>query len=79
MQLILWETVMVLVMGLSAGSILSLAAGWSAAAFLFGVEPHHPLTLAIAGLAITFVAAAASYLPARCASGVNPVIVLRQE
>jgi ABC-type antimicrobial peptide transport system permease subunit len=64
---------------LSAGAILSLAVGRFAAAFLFGLAPHDPLTLAGAGLAIAVVAAAASYLPARRASAVNPVMALRQE
>jgi ABC-type lipoprotein release transport system permease subunit len=47
--------------------------------FLFGVKPEDPLVLIGAGIAITSVAAAASYLPARRACNVNPVIALRQE
>jgi predicted permease len=79
MALILSETAIFLVAGLGAGTILSLIAGRSAATFLFGVKPNDPLTLAMAGTAIAFVAAAASYLPARRASAVNPVTALRQE
>jgi predicted permease len=77
--LILREAAVLLAAGLSAGTILSLAVGRFAAAFLFGLEPHDPLTLAGAGIAIAVVAAAASYLPARRASSLNPVIALRQE
>ena len=77
--LILRETAVVLALGLVAGAGLSLAAGRFASTFLFGVEARDPQTLTIAGLAIAIVAAAASYLPARRASGVNPVIALRQE
>jgi putative ABC transport system permease protein len=77
--LIFRETAVFLVIGLSAGTILGLIAGRSAATFLFGVTPNDPLTLAMAGIAIAFVAAAASYLPARRASAVNPVTALRQE
>jgi putative ABC transport system permease protein len=46
---------------------------------LFGVEPADPLTFAavIAGLVV--IAAAASYVPARRATRVNPVVALRME
>jgi putative ABC transport system permease protein len=77
--LIFRETAVFLVIGLSAGTILGLIAGRSAATLLFGIQPNDPLTLAMAGSAIAFVAAAASYLPARRASAVNPVTALRQE
>jgi hypothetical protein len=77
--LVFRETAAFLVAGLSAGVILSLAAGRSAGTFLFGVEPNDPWILATAGIAIALVAAAASYLPARRASAVNPVVALRQD
>jgi putative ABC transport system permease protein len=77
--LILRETAVVLVFGLGVGIAISLAAGRTATAFLFGVKPEDPLVLIVAGIAITSVAAAASYLPARRACNVNPVIALRQE
>ena len=77
--LIFRETAAFLVAGLSAGIILSLAAGRSAGTFLFGVEPNDPWILATAGIAIALVAAAASYLPARRASAVSPVVALRQD
>jgi predicted permease len=77
--LIFRETAVFLAAGLGAGTILSLIAGRSASTFLFGVKPNDPLTLAMAGIAIALVAAAASYLPARRASAVNPVTALRQE
>jgi ABC-type antimicrobial peptide transport system permease subunit len=77
--LIFGETAVFLAAGLGAGTILSLIAGRSASTFLFGVKPNDPLTLAMAGIAIALVAAAASYLPARRASAVNPVTALRQD
>jgi putative ABC transport system permease protein len=77
--LIFRETVLFLLAGLGAGTILSLLAGRSVAKFLFAVKPNDPLTLAMAGIAIAFVAAAASYLPARGAAAVDPVTALRQE
>jgi predicted permease len=77
--LILREAAVVLAAGLGAGMLLALAAGRAAAALLFGLESYDPLTLAIAGISLATVAAAASFLPAWRASSVNPVIALRQE
>jgi ABC-type antimicrobial peptide transport system permease subunit len=48
-------------------------------AMLFGVEPGNPATLAIVAALFLAVAAAASYLPARRATRINPVMALRAE
>jgi putative ABC transport system permease protein len=76
---ILHETAVVLGVGLCAGTLLTLAAGRAAAALLFGVEPYDPVTFLIAGCSLALVAAAASYVPARRAGNLDPVIALRQE
>jgi predicted permease len=47
--------------------------------FLFGVSPTDPITFAGVALLIVAVAVVASYLPARSASRVDPMIVLRHE
>jgi putative ABC transport system permease protein len=66
-----------------AGTALGVAAALGLVRFikdlLFGVEPADPMTFAavVAGLAV--IAAAASYLPARRATRVNPVVALRME
>jgi putative ABC transport system permease protein len=77
--LILRETGIVLALGLGAGMLLTLAGARAAAALLFGVDPHDPLSLFIAGCAVALVAAAASYLPARRAANVDPIIALHQD
>jgi len=46
---------------------------------LYGVSPRDPLVLVVAALVPVVVAAAASYLPARRASRVDPVVALRAE
>jgi ABC-type antimicrobial peptide transport system permease subunit len=47
--------------------------------FLFGVEPTDPLTYSTVGLFLVVVCLAASYVPARRISRVNPVEALRAE
>jgi len=77
--MILRETAVVLGLGLCAGTLLTLAAGRSAAALLFGVKPYDPATLLIVGFSLALVAAAASYIPARHAGHLNPLIALRHD
>ncbi|HEV2447634.1 MAG TPA: ABC transporter permease, partial [Candidatus Sulfopaludibacter sp.] len=77
--LTLREAAAVLAAGLGAGAILSLAGGRSAAALLYGVKSYDVSTLVTSAVAITLVTAAATYLPARRASSLNPAITLRQE
>ena len=48
-------------------------------AFLFGVGPTDPMTYAIVSTALAAVALFATYLPARRASRVDPIVALRAE
>jgi ABC-type lipoprotein release transport system permease subunit len=49
------------------------------AAFLYGTSPTDPLTFAAAPLLFLAVAAAASYIPARQVTAIDPLQALRQE
>ena len=49
------------------------------ASMLFGVRPTDPLTYAVLGLVMLLVGAVASFVPARRALEVDPVIALRGE
>ena len=65
--------------GIAAGLLGGMAASQQLSAQLFEVEPHDPLTAALTASAVTLVAIAACYFPARRAARLNPSIALRSE
>jgi putative ABC transport system permease protein len=77
--LILREAALLLGVGLVIGTAISAAAGTTARSMLFGIAPHDPLTIATAIAILGVVALAASYLPARRAARLDPMVALRDE
>ena len=65
--------------GIIAGVGLAFWTGRLAAGFLYGVTPWDPLTFAAVTVTIVVVSLAASYLPARRASHLDPVRALRHD
>ena len=65
--------------GLAIGMVLSLIAGRGATSLLFGLKPYDPLTVVAASLLLAAIAALASFVPARRASKLDPMIALRYE
>jgi putative ABC transport system permease protein len=65
--------------GTAAGLLGALALGRLLRSLLFGVGPSDPVTFAAAPLILVAVALVASYLPARRAARVDPMIALRSE
>lgn len=65
--------------GTALGVGLTLAGGRLIAGLLFGVSPVDPLTIAGVTLVICLAALAASYLPARRATRVDPTLALRSD
>jgi ABC-type antimicrobial peptide transport system permease subunit len=78
-QLVMREALMLTLIGLIAGLTAAFAVTRLMATLLFGVEPADPLTFAVLTLVLGGVALAASYLPARRATKVDPLIVLRSK
>ena len=67
----------------AAGMVLGLSAGLIGARYLetliFGVSARDPLTLVSAAALVLLTALAISYLPARRAARVDPMVVLKEE
>src|SRR5262249_39052211 len=64
--------------GVVAGLVFSASTASLMASLLYGVRPHDPAVFLIVPLVLLAVAALASYLPARHATKVNPMIALRE-
>jgi len=78
-RLVLQETGILLLIGLAVGAVLALATARTAASMLFGLKPTDVLTYLLAVLVLTLVAALASFLPARRAARLDPMVALRNE
>lgn len=77
--LVLRESVWPVVGGLVAGLTVSTLVSGLLRSALFGISPTEPRTLAAAVAVLAVVAAAAIDMPARRATRVNPLLVLRRE
>jgi putative ABC transport system permease protein len=79
LRLVLADGLRLSAWGAALGLLASLALGRVIASFLFGVDATDPLTLASVMAALLAVAALASYLPARRAAHLDPVLAIRNE
>jgi predicted permease len=77
--IIVRQTLVLLALGVAVGVMLALAAVRSASSLLFGLQPNDPLTFAAASALLVTIALIASFLPARRASRVDPMVALRYE
>lgn len=76
---IIWQGVLLTAVGAAVGVIVTLALRRVLGATLYGVAPTDMVVLAAAPLLLCIVAVVASYVPARKASRIEPVIALRGE
>jgi putative ABC transport system permease protein len=77
--LVLGQALRMCVLGVLAGLILASAAGWLLQSILFEVSPHDAPTMAGVVTVLVVAATLAGYLPARRATQLDPVEVLREE
>jgi ABC-type antimicrobial peptide transport system permease subunit len=65
--------------GLAVGIPVALAGGRVLAGQLYGVKNHDPMTIVLAAVVLITCASLAAAVPARRASGVDPLVALRYE
>jgi putative ABC transport system permease protein len=78
LKLFLQKGVVLASAGIVAGVILSASTASMMSSLLYGVRPHDPAVFLIVPLLLFAVAVMASYLPARRATKIDPIIALRE-
>ncbi|HLW82789.1 MAG TPA: ABC transporter permease [Candidatus Acidoferrales bacterium] len=78
-RLILGEVAVLIAIGVVVGAGLTLAGSKAASSLLFGLKARDPLTLALAAILLAAIGFAASFIPARRASRLDPISALRYE
>jgi putative ABC transport system permease protein len=78
-RMVVGEAGVLLIIGLAVGTLLALAVGRTASSLLFGLQPHDAVTFIMAITTLGLVGVLASFLPAKRASKLDPMIVLRHE
>ncbi len=79
LRMVLGEASWMTAIGVAAGLGGALAMGRLVASLLFGVKPHDAMTLVVSAMALIVVSMGASWIPARRAARVNPMLALRHE
>ena len=79
LKLVLGQGLRISLVGLVVGLAIALGVTRVIAAMLYGVKPTDPVTFGGVSVLLTGVALLASYLPARRAAKVEPLVVLRYE
>lgn len=79
LNMILRETLALTAIGIVLGIPCAVATAHLIKHLLFNVTPYDSLTLAAVAIVLITVSAAASYIPARRAMKVNPIVALRYE
>ena len=78
-RMIMIRAIVLVGVGVAVGLAASFAFSRLLASLLFGVAPNNPLTLGIVSFGLIAIALLASYLPARRATKVDPLVALRYE
>ena len=79
LDLVVWQGLQLTILGV----IFGVAAAWALTrfltSFLYGVRPADPVTFGLVSLAVIVVSILSSYIPARRATKVDPMVALRYE
>ena len=78
-RLVMRETMLLVLIGVALGLGAAASTTRLISSLLFGLTSTDPMTMVLAALSLTAVAAFAGYLPARRASRVEPLVALRHE
>jgi predicted permease len=78
LRLVLEKGVVLAGLGIVTGVIFSAFTASTMASLLYGVRPHDPAVFLIVPFLLLVVAIAASYIPARRATKVDPIVALRE-
>jgi putative ABC transport system permease protein len=78
-RIIVGEGLRLALVGVGIGTIAALLFSRVLRTFLYGISAFDPITFVITAALLTLVAVAASFFPARRATGVDPLIALRHE
>jgi predicted permease len=79
MRIMLRELAVVVLIGVTLGTGLAIAATSAVRGVLFGIAPGSPVATVVGIIVLTFAAGAAGYLPARRAARIDPTTALRSE
>ncbi len=77
LHMVLWDALLLVAIGLTAGLGVSLTAARAVASILFGIRPADPVSFVSTACILLAVGAAAAFLPARRAASLDPLQALR--
>jgi ABC-type antimicrobial peptide transport system permease subunit len=66
-------------LGILIGIPIAVAASRLIETFLYGLTPTDPVIICASAMSLLLMALIAGYVPSRCASRLDPVVVLRNE
>jgi predicted permease len=79
LQLVMRESLVLVLLGIVAGFAAAIAATRLIASMLYGIAPNDPWTIFLAAVLMLTVSSLAGFLPARKATRVDPMVALRYE